>query len=372
VRSDFHPAAGSREGDALTGARRRRAWAYRVSGALAIAAVAAACSTSSPGPAAGLEVFITTNLENPAEYDAIQVEVSQQLPAGTWNTVFNLPQKVPEEVKLPTHLAIAAGTSPDQDALIKVTALRGYSGVGTGTAAVVSIAQVQIPTNRVAELTMELSTTCIGVECSENESCQPSTGMCHGDTISGTLPTYDADASYVDVGVASLDGGGPTPEGGGIHMGTQDVGSDDVGSPPETGTPISDDAAPPPPEEAGPTDTGAMDTGHPPPPPEEADGGDCSAGSVVFFATDPGTDNTAGSFGNFNTTGPVCVKLLGGITTQYGGWEGENMAGRTLILNGASNATTAGEQGVVPAGADGYAIWEWSAGTASYAGMNFY
>jgi hypothetical protein len=122
------------------------------------------------------------------------------------------------------------------------------------------------------------------------------------------------------------------------------------------------DTGPPPPADTGPPDTG--------PPP--ADGGGCTPGSTVFTATDPGSVTTTPSYGNFNTTGPVCVKLLGGITNPYGGWGGNNMAGRTLLLNGTAVTGTGGTQGKVGVGADGYAIWDWSAGTDNYAGMDFY
>jgi hypothetical protein len=140
------------------------------------------------------------------------------------------------------------------------------------------------------------------------------------------------------------------------------------GGAPEGAPPAETGPAETGPMESGPADTGPVDTGHTPPP---ADGGGCSAGATVFTATDPGNVNTSGSYGDFNTTGPVCVKLLGGITSPYGGWGGNNVTGRTLMLNGAPSAATSG-QGMVPASVDGYAVWEWSAGTDSYAGMDFY
>jgi hypothetical protein len=139
----------------------------------------------------------------------------------------------------------------------------------------------------------------------------------------------------------------------------------DTGSPGTDTSSPPDDSGSPPPEDTSPP---PIDNYVPPPP---ADAAGCSAGSTVFTATDPGNDTTSPSYGSFGTTGPVCVKLLGGITGQYNGWGGNNMAGRTLTLNGVATAATSG-QGVVPAGSDGYAIWEWSAGTDSYAGMDFF
>ncbi len=140
----------------------------------------------------------------------------------------------------------------------------------------------------------------------------------------------------------------------------------DASPPPADGKSPAD--ASPPPVDAAPQDTGPVDMGTPPPP---DDGGGCSAGSLVITATDPEGPIDSGTVGNFGTTGAVCVKLMGGIVSQYGGWNSSNTDGRTVTLNGAT-VPVGGAQGAVPPGPNGYAIWEWTAGTRSYASMSLY
>jgi hypothetical protein len=114
-----------------------------------------------------------------------------------------------------------------------------------------------------------------------------------------------------------------------------------------------------------PEDTGPVDA---PAPPPQADGSGCEAGSLVITATDPSTGNGPGTVGDFGTTGAVCVKVLGGIVSQYGGWNSSNVTGRTVTLNGMS-VPVGGSQGAVAPGPDGYATWQWTAGADSYASM---
>ena len=147
----------------------------------------------------------------------------------------------------------------------------------------------------------------------------------------------------------------------------------DSTSPGDTSLPPPGDSSLPPPSEGGgtpdtspPDDSAPVETG---PPPD--DGGGCSAGSTIITATDPSTGSTAGTAGNFGTTGAVCVKVMGGIVSMYGGWNSSNVTGRTVTLNGTT-VPVGGAQGAVPAGPDGYAIWEWSAGADSYASMSLY
>jgi hypothetical protein len=164
-----------------------------------------------------------------------------------------------------------------------------------------------------------------------------------------------------------------TPEGGGSLDSGGGGGSDSTTPPPsESGSPT--DSSQPPPADTGPVvETGPVDAGQPPPP---ADGGGCSAGATVITATDPSTATGSGTIANFGTTGAVCVKLMGGISNPYGGWNSSNCTGRTVTLNGAA-ASLMGAQGTgsgpaVPAEADGYAIWEWSAGGVSYCSMSLF
>jgi hypothetical protein len=77
----------------------------------------------------------------------------------------------------PTTLAIQAGTSPDQDGLIVVTAFKN------GKLVVSQTAQLQIPTNRVAQLVIVLAADCVGKMCPPGESCDPNSATCQSDIV---------------------------------------------------------------------------------------------------------------------------------------------------------------------------------------------
>jgi hypothetical protein len=180
-------------------------------------------------------------------------------------------------------------------------------------------------------------TSASGITGSPDSSTTPP-----GSDASMGFPTIDAPSSGEDTM------GFPQPDSRG--------GGSDGGSPEDTGQP---------PEETGPGEDGGGGTEAAPPPP--ADGG-CPSGATVLTATDvTGT----GSQVNFGTVGAVCVELMGGITSQYGGWNSSNVTGRTVTLNGTT-VPVGGASGVVAAGPNGYAIWAWTAGADSYASMSFY
>jgi hypothetical protein len=156
-----------------------------------------ACSkTTTPASQAGIMVVVSTNLKA-SEYDEIRVQVSQQQTSGLWQSWLDESKLVPSEVTLPTTVFIEAGSSPDQEVDIRVTAYL------MGNPVVLREAQLQAPTNRVATLYFVLAEVCKGqVEvtgaegqpestCPTGESCQPGTGMCGSNLINGTvLPTF--------------------------------------------------------------------------------------------------------------------------------------------------------------------------------------
>lgn len=184
------------------------------------------CSKTSPSPT-GLVIIISTDM-TASEFDAIRVEVSQELGAGsgTWHKWLDDTKTVPSEATLPTSVFIQSGTAPDQDALIEVTALL------QGQPIVLREAQLQIPTDRVAELRLVLAEACKGqvaITGAEGEptstclqagqSCQP-TGMCGDNVISSAgLPTYVPSDLTLDSGSPSVgssgEGGGALTESGG-------------------------------------------------------------------------------------------------------------------------------------------------------------
>lgn len=172
-----------------------------------LTALAVSRCSSKTTPAAGLEVIVTTSgLQAGTDFDTLEVKVQQETAPGAWHQVFDAPRRVPTEVTLPTTFAIQAGTSPDQDALVEVTALK------SGAALVQRVVQVQVPTDRVAALLVVLAQACAGkVTTCSNGSCQPQTGSCGSNVVDpSTLPGYTpGDEGRVDAGSAA---GGP-PDG---------------------------------------------------------------------------------------------------------------------------------------------------------------
>jgi hypothetical protein len=180
--------------------------------ALAGAAMAwAGCSKSPPSPSqAGLMVIVSTNLTS-SEYDALEVDVSQEVEAGTWHAWLAQKSYVPSEAKLPTTIFVQSGQSADQDVRVLVTAYRA------GAPVVLREVQTQAPTDRIAELRLVLAELCKGdVALSgtapastcplPDQSCQPETGLCGPNLVPGaTLPTYQR-------GDETLDAAVPTPD----------------------------------------------------------------------------------------------------------------------------------------------------------------
>ena len=97
-----------------------------------------------------------------------------------WTNLFDDQFRVPQEATLPTSFSIAAGASADQVVLIRVTAIK------EGETVDLREAQIQVPTNRIAALTMILARSCLGQvttggaqpepSCDAGQSCQPLTG----------------------------------------------------------------------------------------------------------------------------------------------------------------------------------------------------
>src|SRR5579859_2658677 len=117
--------------------------------------VLSACAAKTP--TGGLQVIITTSgLEPGTDFDALEATVGQETSPGVFHEFANGPRTVPSEITLPTTLAIRAGTRPDQQARIEVSALLG------GVPVVQRIVQTQVPTDRFAELLIVLDRNCLG------------------------------------------------------------------------------------------------------------------------------------------------------------------------------------------------------------------
>jgi hypothetical protein len=199
-----------------------------------------------------------------------------------------------------------------------------------GTAVVVRMAQIQIPLDRVAELTLVLSQTCIGVTCSNpNQSCQPSTGAtpgtCGTNIIDpGSLPTYEpVDASSIE--------GGPG-QGDATADESKLDGSKTDASQSDGGQAAPDDARTP----KGDTGTGVED-------------GSTNTGSdVENGSTDTGQPSDVSS-------GPTNLVTGGNFPTGTTAWEVNAALGSLTISNG---------EGCVTVGAGGDPFLGWPYGTA--------
>jgi hypothetical protein len=166
------------------------------------------CSTTPPGQT-GLMVIISTDLQ-PSEYDELEVQVSQETsPGGSWHLWMDRLSPVPAEITLPTTVLIQSGTSPDQDVLIRAILY------DQGAPVVLREAQLQVPTDRLAELRLVLAATCRGMVATSGaegdvvstcptagESCQPGTGLCGSSVVSDVsqLPSYKPGDENLDAG----------------------------------------------------------------------------------------------------------------------------------------------------------------------------
>src|SRR5580698_6669948 len=137
----------------------RRAFAPLASAALCagvLLVALGACSTTTK-PAGGLELVLSTDMLTPTDFDSMRLLVKQETtPGGSLTTLLSNDFLIPSEATLPTTFGIGAGKSPDQTAFIQLTALLD------GTPIVVREVEIQVPTDRVAELALILSSRCAG------------------------------------------------------------------------------------------------------------------------------------------------------------------------------------------------------------------
>ena len=203
---------------------------WLVCGTVAVAWIPVnACSPSPAKPAAGLEMIISSEgLAAPTDFDDIKLEVSELSASGAPTKLWDRDYEVPTaEATLPTTFTLFSGQSADE-VLSPVTAYLGVTPVVQG------VAQVQVPTVRMATLYLVLASDCKGqVEvtgsegepmstCVIGESCQPTTGTCGSNRIDvSALPTFlpgqslDAGADAGWFVVPPGDGGAGGEEGNG-------------------------------------------------------------------------------------------------------------------------------------------------------------
>ena len=283
-----------------------RGQAWRHWACLLVLTLAVACSPAASAPSTGLMVIISTNL-GPTEFDSIQVSVSQeQTPGGSWHTWLDETWSVPAELQLPTTVFIQAGSAADQDALLQVSALL------SGQPVVLRVAQVQIPTDRVAEIRLVLAESCkghvqiAGAEgeaesmCPAGQSCQPGTGAC-GDSVVPTseLPTYAPGDETMDAGV--------------IDYVTGDGSSEDAASDSGSGSGSSGGSDATAASSSG--SSGASSSGST----SDDDAGDATAGSSSGSSGGSGSGSGGGSDAGDATTGSSSGSSEGGSSGSSGG-----------------------------------------------------
>ncbi len=122
--------------------------------------------------AGGLEVVISVqNLQAGTDFDWLEIDVAQETSAaqgtfGPSHTLYN--QSATQPGFFPTSVALLAGSSSDQTVKVTVTALLGGMN---GTLVVQSEAETTVPSDRVLELDMLLSRSCVNVPCDAGKSC---------------------------------------------------------------------------------------------------------------------------------------------------------------------------------------------------------
>jgi hypothetical protein len=194
--------------------RREVSHARRLSSGLVAIAMLLSCSGKTK-QAGGLELILETDVPTPATFDTVNMKLEQQAAGAGWHLLEQRDYVIPSEMTLPTSIAIVAGGGPYQDVLITVTGLAG----SPPQPLVQRIVQTQVPTDRVDETLIVLSSKCLGkLTCPvAGDSCQPDMGTC-GPTIASVLRPFSAD-DLNDAGVAStvigVDGGRPPDANGG-------------------------------------------------------------------------------------------------------------------------------------------------------------
>ena len=239
----------TRRGGATRSPRGIRTWGIFVvlASLLAVMELAAACGTSQAPPQTGIEVVITTdNLSAPTDFNDISLQVSEKLADGGWNQLVNKDYPEPStQNPFPATFAIGSGQSPDEQALVSVTAYQGGAAAQGGVPVVQRVAEVPLPNDRIALLVMLLSGDCKGdvVQSPKGPiptcqgsgadqyaaSCQPGNGMCGSSVIPTPATNYTPGQSLdggTELGGMYFGDGGPPPVGSGNADAASDAGPD--------------------------------------------------------------------------------------------------------------------------------------------------
>ena len=162
-----------------------------------------ACGDEKTVQQGGLEILVTSEL-GVEDVNLVRVEISQESAPGVYDPplLANAFDLTTGEASLPATVSIAAGKAASQNALVRVVGRK--IAAGKDTPVVLREAEVRVPSDRVAALTMLLSAACAtrvtydavtstyAATCAPRESCQPATGQCGSSLVDvATLPTYD-------------------------------------------------------------------------------------------------------------------------------------------------------------------------------------
>jgi hypothetical protein len=190
--------------------------------------------TGTTKQAGGVELLLETDMPTPATFDTVDLKLEQQAAGGTWRSLLDRDYVIPTEMSLPTTFALEAGSSPYQTVRITATGLVGNPKMPV----VQRVVETQVPTDRVGEVVIALSSTCLGkVSCPiTGDSCQPGSGLCAPTMVTTARPYNPGDLA--DAGVASTAGPGHMRDAGPPGMMTMTGGDatvDDGATGPEAG-----------------------------------------------------------------------------------------------------------------------------------------
>ncbi len=163
---------------------------------LAATSLLASCSKDEPTPLGGLMVVIATNVD----VARVDLEILAERDPEQWQPLWKQKYLIPNEVQLPTTLAIVGGSHGGQRADVRVLAYTKNAN-GEEQLSVIRQSRAVIPRDRIAMLVMGIGSLCVDKiekgaaapesSCDAAFSCDPMNGECKSiDVAVDTLDTY--------------------------------------------------------------------------------------------------------------------------------------------------------------------------------------
>jgi hypothetical protein len=235
----------------------RRAWATFA----VVAGVGVVACSGKTIPTNGLMLVVETDMATPRDFDSFQLQVDQETSTGDFHTLWKNDYSIPATT-LPNSFGIAAGSSADQVARVRVTAFKQQAD-GSEQPIVLREMEVQVPRDAVDQLLVDLSSKCAGAgkvtvdgagnaqsTCQDStQTCQPQDGSCAPTTVitASSLTPYvpgDEKDAGVATTVVAIDGSTDSTAPGPDAQGDDATGGGPSDAP--TSTPPDDVSAPPP------------------------------------------------------------------------------------------------------------------------------